>query len=47
MNILLIIIAILGGGMGIISSVGIVFYLFWTLGFKIYRKVRYGISLFN
>lgn len=47
MDILLWIITIVGGGMGIISSIGIVVYLFWTIGYKIYRKAKYGISFFN
>lgn len=47
MNILLYIIAIIGGGAGIISSIGIIVYLFWTLGFKIYRKIKYGMSLYD
>ncbi len=32
---------------GVGSSVGIVVLLFGTLGYKIMRKVKYGISLFN
>lgn len=41
------IIIIIGGVSGIVSSLYIVFSLFGTLGYKIYRKIRYGISLYK
>lgn len=37
----------LGGLVGLGSTLGIVFMLFGTIGYKIYRKIRYGISLFD
>lgn len=47
MNIGLILIVILGGALGALSTLYIVLSLFWTLGFKIVRKVRYGMSLYD
>lgn len=47
MNIALIIIMIIGGVAGLFSSLYIVVSLFWTLGFKFYRKITKGISLYN
>ena len=41
------IIIIIGGVSGIGSSLYIVFSLFGTLGYKIYRKIRFGISLYQ
>ena len=34
---------IIGGG----STLAIVFAMFGTLGYKIYRKLKYGISLYD
>lgn len=47
MNLGLWIIIIIGGVSGIVSSVYILFSLFGTLGYKIYRKIRFGISLYK
>lgn len=38
-------IIIVGGLAGILSSLYVVVSLFGTIGFKIYRKCRFGISL--
>jgi len=47
MNIATILILIIGGAAGIFSTFYIVISLFATLGYKIYRKVKYGISMFK
>lgn len=47
MNILLTVIMIVGGAAGLLSTLYIVVSLFGTLGFKIYRKVVKGISLYK
>lgn len=47
MNIGLILIVILGGALGALSTLYIVLSLFWTIGYKIVRKVRYGMSLYD
>ena len=47
MNIFLLIFFIFEIVIGIASTAYLVVSLFWTLGFKIYRKVKYGISLYN
>ncbi len=47
MNIGMIILIIIGGASGALSTLYIVVSLFGTTGYKIYRKFRYGISLFN
>lgn len=47
MNILLTVIMIVGGAAGLLSTLYIVVSLFWTLGFKIYRKLFKGISLYK
>lgn len=46
-NIFSILIVVVMCVMGIGSSVAIVGYLFVTIAKKIYRKVRYGISLYD
>lgn len=46
-DILLLLIVIIGGTMGFISSVGIVVSLIGTIAYKCYRKVKYNISLFD
>lgn len=46
-DIFLWIIIIVGGGMGVLSSIYIVASLFGVLGQKIYRKIRYGTSMFD
>ena len=40
-------IIIVGGLAGILSSLYVVISLFGTLGYKIYRKCKLGISLYN
>lgn len=40
-------IIIVGGLAGILSSLYVVVSLFGTLGYKIYRKCKFGISLYN
>lgn len=47
MNIGTIILIIIGGACGIFSTLYIVFSLFGVIGYKIYRKIRHGISLYN
>ncbi len=47
MNIVTLLILIVGGTAGIFSTFYIVISLFVTLGYKIYRKIKYGISMFN
>ena len=46
-DIIMMIIIIIGGGIGVISTIGTVVMLIGTLGFKFYRKIRHGISLFD
>lgn len=46
MNIGILILIIVGGTTGALSTIYIVFSLFGTLGFKIFRKIKYGTSLF-
>ncbi len=47
MNPIILILVVIGGAVGGLSTLYIVFSLFGTLGYKIFRKVKYGISLFN
>lgn len=47
MNIVTVLILIVGGAAGFLSTLYIILSLFGTLGYKIYRKIKYGISLFN
>lgn len=47
MNIMTLFILIVGGSAGILSTLYIVVSLFGTLGYKIYRKIRYGVSLYD
>lgn len=47
MNIVSLLILIIGGAAGIFSTFYIVISLFATLGYKMYRKIKYGISMFN
>ena len=47
MNIGLILIVILGGALGAASTLYIVVSLFGTIGYKIFRKVKYGMSLYD
>lgn len=46
-NIGLIILMIVGGAAGLLSTLYIVVSLLGTLGFKIYRKLVHGISMYN
>lgn len=47
MNIGLLILIIIGGAAGGLSTLYLFLSLFGTLGFKIYRKVKFGTSMFN
>lgn len=47
MNIVTLVIMIVGGAAGFLSTLYIIVSLFGTLGYKIYRKIKYGISLYN
>ncbi len=47
MNIGLLILIIIGGAAGGLSTIYIAVSLFGTLGYKIYRKIRYGLSLYS
>lgn len=46
-NIIILMIGIVGAIVGIGSTLAIVVSLFGTIGYKIHRKIKYGISLFN
>ena len=46
MNIIILILAVIGAVLGIFSSIGIVIMLFGTIGFKVYRKIKYVKSVF-
>lgn len=47
MNIGIYALVFLGGAVGALSSLYIVFSLFGTLGYKIFRKIKYGASLYD
>ncbi len=47
MNIGLLILIVIGGAAGGLSTIYIAVSLFGTLGYKIYRKIRYGMSLYQ
>lgn len=47
MDILLWIVIIFGGGIGLFSCLYIVVSLFGTIGYKIYRKFKYHMSLYD
>ncbi|MCI8522055.1 MAG: hypothetical protein HFI62_02485 [Lachnospiraceae bacterium] len=47
MNIGLLILIVIGGAAGGLSTLYIAVSLFGTLGYKIYRKIRYGMSLYS
>ncbi len=47
MNIGILILVIFGGAVGLLSTLYIVASLFGTLGYKIYRKIRFGASLYS
>lgn len=47
MNIVMYIFAFIGGGLGIVTSIYIILSAFSVLGQKIYRKIKYGNSLYD
>lgn len=47
MDIFMVIFFIFEAAMGVASTLYLVVSLFVVLGFKIYRKCKYGISLYN
>lgn len=47
MEILTWLIVIVGGGLGLVSILAIVGYSIAMLGYKIYRKIKYGNSLYD
>lgn len=47
MNIGVLILIVVGGACGGLSTIYIAASLFGTLGFKIYRKIKYGKSLYD
>ncbi len=47
MNIGLLILIVIGGAAGGLSTIYIAVSLFGTLGYKIYRKIKYGMSLYQ
>lgn len=47
MNIGLLILIVIGGAAGGLSTFYIAVSLFGTLGYKIFRKIKYGASLYD
>lgn len=47
MNIATILFIIIGGVTGALSTLYLIGSLLGVIGYKIYRKIRYGISLYN
>lgn len=47
MNPIILILVFIGGAIGGLSTLYIVFSLFGTLGFKFYRTIKYGMSLYD
>lgn len=47
MDILMFIFFLIEAAMGLLSTLYLIVSLFAVLGFKIYRKCKYGISLYN
>lgn len=47
MQILTWFVVIVGGGLGLLSILAIVVYSIAMLGYKVFRKVKYGKSLFD
>lgn len=47
MNPIILILVIIGGAAGGLSTLYIVVSLFGTLGYKIFRKIKYGMSLYD
>lgn len=46
-NIIILMIGIVGSIVGIGSTLAIIVLLFGTIGYKIHRKIKYGISLYK
>ena len=42
-----VLVMVIGGGLGILTSVGITAGIFGTIFYKVYRKCRYHISMFD
>lgn len=47
MNIGVLLLIVIGGAAGGLSTLYLMVALFGTLGYKIFRKVKYGISLYD
>lgn len=47
MKLLMWLLIIFGGGIGLFSTLYIVVSLFGVIGFKIFRKIKYGMSLYD
>lgn len=47
MNIGLILIIIIGGSIGALSTLYIVFSMIGMIGYKIYRSIKYHVSLYS
>lgn len=47
LKIIMFMVAFVGGGVGLLSTLYIVVSLLGMIAFKVYRKIKYGISLFN
>lgn len=47
MNPIILILVIIGGAAGGLSTLYIVLSLFGTLGYKFFRKIKYGMSLYD
>ncbi|MCI8530404.1 MAG: hypothetical protein HFH82_14875 [Lachnospiraceae bacterium] len=47
MNLGMLILIIIGGASGALSTLYIIVSLFGTIGYKFFRKIKYGTSLFN
>lgn len=47
MNLFVWITVVLGGIAGALSTLYLVFAMFTVLGYKIYRKIKYGLSLYD
>ncbi|MDE5863778.1 MAG: hypothetical protein K2K56_10420 [Lachnospiraceae bacterium] len=47
LKIIMVLVALVGGGVGLLSTLYIVVSLLGMIVFKVYRRLKYGISLFN
>lgn len=47
MNIGMYLLIFFGGATGLLSTLFIVVSLFWTIGYKIFRKIKYKASLYD